>query len=248
MSTTTVKTTTPWRRLLLAPILVVSLLLSAACWSRPVQIVHEAVDQPLGAAARAEIDIALSVGQLRIGALPQPDALIRGDIAYPAQSRVVREFALRDDSATFRLREEDQRATVLDNDGDVPIWDLRLNQTTPLRLRVETGVGENTIDLSQLHVTELDLKSGIGKTTVMLPGQAALRAGLSGGIGSTTVVIPAGVPVRVESSVGLGNITVPATYRRDGHSYVSPESDTAARIELTINGGIGTITIQQGSE
>jgi hypothetical protein len=245
MSTTTVKPIT--RRLLLALLLLASLFLSVACWSRPIQIVHEAVDQPLDAATRAEVDIALSVGLLHIGALEQPDVLIRGDIAYPKQSRVVRKFAVSDDTATFTLREDDSRRTVLDDVNDAPVWNLRLNQMTPLRLRVETGVGENTLDLSRLHITELDLKSGVGATTIMLPRQV-MRAELSGGIGSTTVVIPAGVPVRVESSVGLGNITVPATYRQEGQSYVSPASDTTARIELTVNGGIGSITIQQGSE
>jgi hypothetical protein len=248
MNTTPVQARPPRRALLSALVLAAILWFSVACRSSDVPLVNESVDQPLGVAARAEVEIAMSVGQLHISALEQPDILIRGDIAYSQQSRVVRGFVVCDDTATFTLREDDSQRNVLDNVDESPVWNLWLSKATPLRLTLETGVGESTIDLSQLHVTYLDLKSGVGAITVMLPHQA-MRAELSGGIGSTTVVIPAGVPVRVESSVGLGNITAPSTYRQQGQVYVSPGADTAAgRIELTVNGGIGGITIKQSSE
>ena len=241
---------TPLRRVLL-PVLVMlaSLWLSVACRTSDLRLVHESVDQPLGTAARAEVEIAMSVGQLQIGALSQPDILLRGEIAYPDHSRVIRDFTMSDDTGTFKLREDDSRRTIRDTVDEAPVWNLRLNQATPLRLRLETGVGENSIDLSQLHVTDFDLHSGVGATTVILPRRGAMHAEVSGGIGSTTIVVPTGVPVRVESSVGLGNITVPSSYLQQGKAYVSPESDTAAdRIELTVNGGIGGITIKESSE
>jgi hypothetical protein len=53
----------------------------------------------------------------------------------------------------------------------------------------------------------------------------------------------------VETSTGLGNVTYPATYQQQGHVYISPDFDTdAARIDLTVSGGVGNITIQQASE
>jgi N-terminal domain of toast_rack, DUF2154 len=250
MSVTTMKATTSHRRLLIAVIVVAGLWLSAACGSTNAQLVHESISQPLGAAARANVEIALSVGQLRIGALDQPSELIRGDIAYQEQHRVVREFAISDDTASFSLREQDsQRSGSNIHDGDAIVWELQLNQATPMRLTVGTGAGEGTIDLAQLHVTDLDLEIGVGNITLTLPHQAPVQANISGGVGNTTIIIPAGAAVRLESSTGLGNVTYPDTYRQQGQVYVSPDFDTAAdRIDLNVSGGVGNITIQQGSE
>lgn len=98
-------------------------------------------------------------------------------------------------------------------------------------------------------VTDLDLEIGVENTTLTLPRQAPVNAHISGGVGNTTVIVPAGVAVRLESSAGLGNVTYPDIYRQQGQSYVSPDFDTAAdRIDLTVSGGVGNITIRQGSE
>jgi hypothetical protein len=43
---------------------------------------QRAVSQPLGTAARADVEIVLRVGQLRIGALAQPGNLVAGEITY----------------------------------------------------------------------------------------------------------------------------------------------------------------------
>lgn len=109
MNVATMKATTSRRRLLIAVIVVAGLWLSAACGSTNAQLVHESISQPLGTAERANVEIALRVGQLRIGALDQPSELIRGDIAYQAQHRVVRDFAVSDDTASFSLREQDSQ-------------------------------------------------------------------------------------------------------------------------------------------
>ena len=162
---------------------------------------------------------------------------------------MVRGFVVRDDTATFTLREDDSQRNVLDNVDESPVWNLWLSKATPLRLTLETGVGESTIDLSQLHVTVSRSQERRWSDHRDAAPSGRMRAELSGGIGSTTVVIPAGVPVRVESSVGLGNIIVPSTYLQQGEAYVSPEATTAVgQIELTVNGGIGGITIKLSGE
>jgi N-terminal domain of toast_rack, DUF2154/Cell wall-active antibiotics response 4TMS YvqF len=250
MNMTAIKAAALPRKLLGAVILMVGVWFSAACGATAGQLIRESVSQPLDAAARANVEIALNVGQLSIGALDQSSELIRGDIAYYDQNRAIRDFAVSDDTATFKLREQDsQRIGLNTRSDDVIRWELRLNQATPMHLTVETGIGEGTIDLSQLHVTDLDLKIGVGNTTLMLPDLVPVRVHVSGGVGNTTIIIPADLAARVESSAGLGNITYPNTYQQQGKVYVSSDFDaTTAHIDLTVSGGIGNITIQQGSE
>ena len=254
MSVTTMKAPTVRRPLLIAAAIVVAL--GAGLWFSGIwpgigaQLVHEPVSQPLGAAAKADVQIAMAVGQLRIGALSQPSNLVAGEIAYQDRNRVDRNFAVHGDTATFTLREQDSQAkSLIKHSDDAAIWDLRLNPATPMRLTLETSVGNGTIDLAQLHVTEFDLKTGIGTTTLTLPRQGHVQAQVSGGVGNTTISIPAGVAVRLTIDAGVGNVTFPDAYAHQGDVYVSPDYDTAAnRVDLTASSGVGNITITQISE
>jgi hypothetical protein len=248
------KPPTTYRPLLVAVVLVLALgaaLYFSGVWpSTSAPVVREPVSQSLGAATRADVTIAIGMGQLRVGALDQPGALVAGAIAYPNSNHVTRDFAVRDDTATFVLREQDSQAhSLIKYSDDAAIWDLRLTPATPMRLTLEAGVGENTIDLAQLHVTELDLKTGIGTTTLTLPRQGHVQAQVEGGVGNITIRVPAGVAVRVTISDGLGEIKIPDTYKPHGKLYVSPDYATATdRVDLTVSRGIGNIAIQQISE
>jgi hypothetical protein len=220
-------------------------------WPRPnVHIVHEPVGQPLGAATRADVTIAMGIGQLHIGALAQSSDLIAGQIGFPDSNHVTRAFAIDGDTATFTLREQDSQANSLVkfNDGSA-IWDLRLNPATPMRLTLTAGVGESTIDLTQLHVTEFSLTAGVGSTTLTLPRQGHVRAQVSGGVNETIIHVPAGVAMRVENSADFGTISLPNDYRRQGKVSVSPGYETATnRVDLKVSSGIGEIVIAQDGQ
>jgi hypothetical protein len=233
MNVTTMNRPTTSRPLLIAAALAVALgagLWLSGVWPRAnMPIVHEPVSQPLDAATRADVRIAIGVGNLRIAALDQPSTLIAGEIAYPEANRVERTFAVRGDTATFTLREQDsQRNSLVKYRNDDAIWNLRLTPAAPMRLTIEAGVGEATLDLTQLNLTDLELTTGIGTTTLTLPRQGRVQAHIEGGVGSVDV---------------RGN------YQRQGNTYSSPNFDTAAnRVDLTVSNGIGTISIQQIGE
>jgi hypothetical protein len=242
------------RPLLIVAALVVALgvgLYVSGAWPRAsAQVVREPVAQPLGAASRADVTIAIGIGQLQLGALAQSSDLIAGEIAYPSTNSVTREFAVRGDTATFALREQDSQAgNLVKYREDAAVWDLRLNPATSTRLRIEAGVGENTIDLAQLRVTDLDLKTGVGRTTLTLPRQGHVQARVESGVGETIIRVPAGVAVRLELSGGIGETRFPDTYLPQGKAYVSPGYESASnRVDLTASRGIGNITIQQIGE
>ena len=251
MNATTMHRTTTHRPLLIVAAIVV-VALGAVLWFRGAnpQLVHEPVSQPLGAAARADVAIALNIGQLRIGALSQPNTLIAGEIAYQDRSTVARDFVMHGDTAAFTLREQDSQAnSLIKHSDDAAVWDLRLNPVTPMRLTLVSDVGNSAIDLAQLHVTDLDLKTSVGNITLTVPGQGHVQALIRGGVGNTTISIPAGVAVRLALSIGLGSVNVPESYRQVGSGYVSPDFDTATnRVDLTVSSRAGDITIKQISE
>jgi hypothetical protein len=254
MNVTTMKAPTTHRKLLIAVVVIITLgagLYFSRAWPDVgTQIMHEPVSQALGAAARADVQIAMGAGKLRIGALDQPSNLIAGDIAYSDQSSVDRNFALRGDIASFTLREQDSQANnLVKHTDDAAIWNLRLNPATPMRLAIETNVGDVAIDLAQLHITDLDLKTGVGDITLTLPRQGQVQARVIGGVGDTTIRVPAGVAVRLEISTGLGSVKIPDSYEHQGNVYVSPDFATAAnRVDLKATIRAGDITIKPISE
>jgi hypothetical protein len=209
MSVTTMNRTTTRRPLLIAAAIVVALgvgLYLSGSW-RTAQVVRETLSQPLGGAKSADVTIGMGVGRLRIAELPQPGDLIAGEIAYPEANRVDRTFAMRGDTATFKLYEQDsQRNNLIKYRNDDAVWDLRLNPAIPMRLTIEAGVGESTLNLAQLKVTDLDLKTGIGATTLTLPREGQLQAHVEGGVGQTTVRIPSGVAVRIALDAEIGKM------------------------------------------
>jgi Cell wall-active antibiotics response 4TMS YvqF len=254
MSATTMRTPTTHRPLLVAVALLLALgagLYFSGIWPvATVPVVRESVSQPLGAATRADVTIAIGMGKLRLSGLDQPGALVAGEIAYPDQNRVTRAFAIDGDTASFTLREQDSQAhNLVKYQNDDAIWDLRLSPATPMALTLEAGVGENTIDLARLRVTDLTLHTGIGSTTLTLPRQGQVQAQIESGVGETIIRIPAGVAVHLEISGGIGTTRFPDSYKAQGKAYVSPGYATAVnRVDLTVSRGIGDITIQQISE
>jgi hypothetical protein len=194
--------------------------------------------------------LALAVGwsSAWLGALEQPGQLIAGSIRRGPGEEVVRDVGQSGDTASFKLRSQMTRWFPGGfGQNSQAIWDLRLNRDVPTRLVIDTGAGTAALDLEGLRVTDLTVNSGIGSTTLTLPGQGHVRARVHGGVGQTTITIPAGVAARITASAGIGQVQVNGGFQRQGAYYTSPGYETAERrVEIDVDSGIGSITIQQG--
>jgi len=111
---------------------------------------------------------------------------------------------------------------------------------------VSTGVGQSTLDLSSLKVTDLRVSSGVGQTEVWLPAQGRVTARVSGGVGELIVTIPEGMAARIHGSAGLGGLSVAQRFaRQGGGDYVSANYATADdRVDLDISGGVGEVVVR----
>jgi hypothetical protein len=125
-------------------------------------------------------------------------------------------------------------------------WRLGLTGEVPLDLRVESGAARATLDLGDLLVRRLEVKTGASETRVRLPraaGMTMVRA--ETGAAALSIEVPEGVAARIRSQMALGSTHVDeARFPRTGDGYASPDWGTAAnRVELDIQGGIGSIRI-----
>ena len=124
-------------------------------------------------------------------------------------------------------------------------WDLRFNNAVPLDLEVNTGAGDNMLDLSGLDLTSLSLETGAGTTEVDLRGDYGhdLRVTINGGVGNLTVRLPDGMGVHVSTNIGVGGLTNSGLLR-DGDAYVNALYGNAAHtLFLEIETGVGAVQL-----
>jgi hypothetical protein len=228
---------------------IIGLALSAIFWFGPGRaVISESVFHPLDGAGRAVVEIRFSVGELRVGSSTNPTALVEGSIdVYQGMALRQREYRRSGDEAFFALADHEFPGATPGPRGERR-WDLRLTREVPVRLTVEAGIGASNLNLRDVRATDLDVKTGIGKTELTTPSSGVVGATVDGGIGEVVITIPRGMAARTRVSTGIGGVDVFGDYIRDGNVYTSPGFDRAAnRIELSVNAGIGKITVRQGS-
>ncbi len=206
-----------------------------------VEVQEQQYSEPLGAATSAQVNLDLSVGRTTIQPLTAPDTLVTADLRYvgtvdfrvdgTTQKYVT--LSARDNSVQFF----DFLGISLFNgvENDQLRWTIGLTTGIPLDLRLSGGVGESTVDLRDLQLTNLSYNNGVGDGTVSLPGSGSYSVDLNGGVGNTSVIfapgaavtvkvnagvgnmlldVPDNAAVRLESRSGLGNVSVPGSFNR----------------------------------
>jgi hypothetical protein len=126
-------------------------------------------------------------------------------------------------------------------------WDLRLSNDVPLTLKVNMGAGEGRFRLRDMQLTDLDLQMGAGHVDVDLTGarKQDLKADIQGGVGQATIRLPRNVGVIASASGGIGAVANHGL-KRDGDDYVNDAyGKTPATIHLTVQGGVGEISLIQ---
>jgi hypothetical protein len=202
----------------------------------------EQFSAPLEDAASAHVELDLSVGQVKVSALPQSENLLEatvtfmGEMEFSVSGQLDKKVHLgqKNTGPGFTGPIKDAVSMVV-NRPDLR-WDVGLTPKIPLVLNVEAGLGETNLDLSGIQLAGLELDGGVGEIRLVLPAAekrysaeidsgvgsirvniqagALLDLDIDAGVGSTSVVIPQGAAVRVKAESGLGGIDLPTHFRR----------------------------------
>jgi len=209
----------------------------------------EIVSETMQDADRGQVTLKLGVGKLEIGSLSDSPNFVEGKIEYGRYSlRAEKSFHVSNGRAELSLETRSQSIPFWmpgENVGER--WDMKFTPRIPFELDIDSGVGQVGMDLSNLKVTRLELKAGVGQTTITFPAGAGLtQAWIKAGVGEVAVSIPDGVGTKIHVSKGLGSVNVESRrFRRSGDDYISTDYQTAEnRLELEVQGGIGSITIR----
>ena len=124
-------------------------------------------------------------------------------------------------------------------------WNLRLSNDVPLELKIEMGAGRGQLHLRDMPVTRLEMAMGAGQADLDLTGdrKSDLVADLQGGVGQVTIRLPRNVGVVARASGGIGAVDAHGL-RHDGDEYTNDAyRKTPATIRLTVQGGVGQISL-----
>ncbi|HEX5691959.1 MAG TPA: DUF5668 domain-containing protein, partial [Roseiflexaceae bacterium] len=144
----------------------------------------EKISQPIGGARSATIEIGMGIGQLHVGALSESDNLVEGLVAHASGEQIQRDFSIAGDHATFTVRSQGAWMWPFSRQrGERLEWNLLLNRDIPLRVQIDTGAGQTTLDLARLQVTALNVNSGVGQTQLTLPEHGRVQVRINGGVG-----------------------------------------------------------------
>jgi hypothetical protein len=129
-------------------------------------------------------------------------------------------------------------------DGDDD-WNVRLGDGVPIDMKINMGAGEGNLQFNGVDLNRLDIQMGVGQLHLDLTGERKtdLTAVIQGGVGQATIHLPSAVGVRIEAAGGIGSIDTHG-FKRDGDAYVNDAyGKTATKIDMTVHGGIGEITL-----
>lgn len=201
---------------------------------------HETFTEPLGSARSASVTLNLSGDPNRVYALEDSNDLFVADLNYIGEMQV-------DVNGS-----EEKNVTLDENRGTrwgIQIfndlsdqnrpWEIGLSPRVPLRLRIDTGSGNSTFDLTGLSLESLRLETGSGDSQLTLPDgnqrflfdynggsgnlnvkapeEATFEMGLNGGSGNINIDLPDGAGVRVVvRDDGSGALRLPDGFERVG--------------------------------
>lgn len=199
----------------------------------------------LDGARQADITLNSGVATLDVSALDEPGVLVRGTVDKARGERLEDEFRVSGGVARWKLASHNSNPLNFIGKRHGGEWRLQLSDRVPLDLTLDTGVGNINLDLSQLNLTRFSLDSGVGSSTITMPSSGQVSAEINGGVGSITVRIPRQMAARIEVDKGLGGLNVSGDYLHEGDTYTSADYGTATnRLDLSIDGGIGGITVK----
>ncbi len=154
------------------------------------------------------------------------------------------DYSVSDGVGELEIGQESRGQRMIKSDNT---WNLRVNDTLPLDLEVDLGAGRGEFRFAKVNLTRLDLNIGAGQAIVDLSGARAkdLEAEVQGGVGEATIRLPKSVGVVAIVHGGLGSIDTHGLREEDGQYVNDAYGKSPTTIHLTVQGGIGTIKLQQ---
>jgi len=196
-----------------------------------------------GGAKAVHMSIKTPAGELHMAG--GADQVLEADFAYSSAWHVPDfDYSVNSGVGELNVTQSSGGQFMVNSDNT---WNLRVNDSIPLDLRVDLGAGKGEFRFAKVNLTRFHLNIGAGQADVDLSGERAkdLDVDIEGGVGEASVRLPKNVGVVAVVHGGLGSIDTHGLKEEDGQYVNDAYGKSPTTIHLTINGGIGSIKLQQ---
>jgi len=199
----------------------------------------------LEGASRAEVSIDLGVADLTLGSRTVTGDVVTGTVIPSRGERFEASSRRSGQTLEVDLRSRNARGWFgFGMGGGVGggIWDLTLSERVPIRLEIDSGVGESRLDLRGLQLTGFELDAGVGNVDLVLP-DGNYTARIDGGVGTITLRLPQGIAAMVRVDTGLGGVDADGGYQRSGDTYTTT-TYAGSGLRVDISAGVGQVRLE----
>ncbi len=206
--------------------------------------VERQVVQPLQGAKEARVELDVDAGSLDLVSGTAEGVLLAGRFRGSDRTEIEQSYEVRDGTGVLKLREHRRWRWLRLFSRRSTEWQLALSKEVPLRLYVDTGVGDARLHLEDLRLVRLDVDCGVGDTELALPARGKYKAMIDAGVGEVVVRLPEGLAASISVDSGIGSVSVSGPYLKRGGRWESENFEQASdRVELTISAGVGSVEV-----
>ncbi len=205
----------------------------------------EQIVQPLNEAREGDIRISNPVGRLEIRGGSRPEVLLEGSAALARQQTLEPHYRLDDGKARYTLSSSGIMFFPWSGGFSRPTWDFKLSDAVPLNLDLNTGAGDQLVDLRGLDLQRLNTSVAVGQLELTLSADDEFSGQISNPVGSIVIYVPRGALVEFRTDTAISVRDVPEGFTVNGNLVYSPGANAAnARVRLTVEKPIGRLSIR----
>lgn len=211
--------------------------------SKGMEIVQEDFSLPLEGVQQATLKIEHGAGTINLHAEDLKDQFLTGKFMGGLKPKV----SLSEGKYRVKLEGKLEFNNFLPRfqNGKKLSWDITINRTIPLKVKMETGASDNYLDFTNAQLEELHLETGASSTEILLPeGCAFTSVHVESGASTIKIHIPQKVAARIKVSGLIGKTINTERFVQNGEYYQSSDYENAKnRVEIHVESGVGSVEI-----
>ncbi len=204
----------------------------------------ESVTYEVQGAKEAQILLNPAIANLQISAASQPDLLFVGEISVAKEEELVKSYDVKSGVGLLKMSSEGTVVFPSRANGSGFPWQIQLNDSIQIDLKVDQGIGEQDLDFTGINLKKFDINLGVGSLELILPSEEIFSGSVECAIGLLIVRVPKDLPIKIKLDTAITAKDYPDNYVLDGDWIYSPGAkDNPAVRTLSVSNPIGSIKI-----
>lgn len=169
--------------------------------------------------------------------------LVNGTRATNVANKTYTDTSTADGIQTVTVREENANWTVVGRHTNT--LDLRLNESLPTKLNLDTGAMSMDLDLTSINAEEVNVNTGASSMNLTLGDIATLaKVSIDAGASSFDLSLPSTVGAKIHVDAGLSSKDFPNFNKIDDSNYETTGYASAEKkIDIDLDMGVSSINI-----